>query len=101
MSGRRHALRGPTEPHLRLPRHRGEREQRQVPAPLLHPGHSAGKPGVVHGQPTGEDTPASALPGVYFNLSFPGATHTVPGGGGGLTVHGGPWFIAGVPSNAR
>lgn len=53
MSRRPDALRGPTEPHLRLPRHRGEREQRQVPASLLHPGHSARKLGVVYGQPTG------------------------------------------------
>lgn len=53
MSRRRHALRGPAEPHLWLPGHRGAREQRQVPAPLLHPGHAAGQPGVVHGQPAG------------------------------------------------
>lgn len=51
------ALRGPTEPHLRLPRHRGAGEQRQVPAPLLSSGHSARQPGVVHGQPTGTENP--------------------------------------------
>lgn len=49
MSRRRDALCGPTEPHLWFPGHRGEREQRQVPATLLHPGHTAGEPGVVHG----------------------------------------------------
>lgn len=53
MSRWQDALRGPTEPHLRLPGHRGEREQWQVPASLLHTGHAAGKLGVVHGQPTG------------------------------------------------
>lgn len=53
MPRRPDALRGPTEPHLRLPRHRGEREQRQVPASLLHTGHAPGKLGVVYGQPTG------------------------------------------------
>lgn len=56
MSRWQDALRGPTEPHLRLPRHRGEREQWQVPASLLHTGHAAGKLGVVHGQPTGNCT---------------------------------------------
>lgn len=56
MFGGPDALRGPTEPHLRFPRHRGEREQRQVPAALLHTGHSARKLGVVHGQPAGNDT---------------------------------------------
>lgn len=53
MSRWRNALRGPTEPHLWLSGHRGKREQWQVPAPLLHTGHTEGKPGVVHGQPTG------------------------------------------------
>lgn len=56
MFGGPDALRGPTEPHLRFPRHRGEREQRQVPAALLHPGHSTRKLGVVYGQPAGNHT---------------------------------------------
>ena len=49
----RDAVRGSTESHLRLPGHRGEWRQWQVPAPILHPGHGAGQPAVVHGQPTG------------------------------------------------
>lgn len=53
MSRWQDALRGPTEPHLRLPGHRGKREQRQVPASLLYTGYAAGKLGVVHGQSAG------------------------------------------------
>lgn len=56
MFGGLDALRGPTEPHLRFPRHRGEREQRQVPAALLYTGHSTRKLGVVYGQPAGNYT---------------------------------------------
>lgn len=48
-----HALRGPAEPHLRFPGHRGCGEQRQVSTAVFHPGHPAEQSGLVHGQPAG------------------------------------------------
>lgn len=57
------ALRGSAEPDLWLPGHRGKREQWEVPAPLLHPRHPTGQPGVVHGQPSGNTVRWLALAG--------------------------------------
>lgn len=58
----RHALRGSAEPYLWVPGHRGEGEQRKVPAPILHPGHSRGESGLVHGQPPGMGTHTPQTP---------------------------------------
>lgn len=70
MFGGLDALRGPTEPHLRFPRHRGEREQRQVPAALLYTGHSTRKLGVVYGQPAGNYTARLITIKHLLNISF-------------------------------
>ncbi|XP_061611382.1 pleckstrin homology domain-containing family A member 1-like isoform X2 [Phyllopteryx taeniolatus] len=67
---RRHAVRGPTQSHLRLPGHRGDGGQRKVPETLLRPGRAGPQPPVVHGQPAESSgrIPERRLPQAVLHL---------------------------------